>query len=56
MRERQPKAVTRERGRPQRWPEIDVICASEPFDFAEYLKSMGHENLVVDMLVVTSSA
>jgi uncharacterized SAM-binding protein YcdF (DUF218 family) len=33
------------------WPEIDVICASEPLDLAEYLKSIGDEKLVVDMLV-----
>ncbi|MCF4122060.1 YdcF family protein [Antribacter sp. KLBMP9083] len=33
------------------WPEVDVICTSEPLDLAEYLKSIGDEKLVVDMLV-----
>ncbi|MFD4482795.1 YdcF family protein [Streptomyces sp. NPDC058471] len=33
------------------WPEVDVICASEPQEFDDYLKSIGDEKLVVDMLV-----
>lgn len=33
------------------WPEVDVICASEPLEFDDYLKSIGDEKLVIDMLV-----
>ncbi|MBT2397806.1 YdcF family protein [Streptomyces sp. ISL-100] len=33
------------------WPEVEVRCASEPVSFDEYLKSVGDERLVVDMLV-----
>ncbi|MGW6412890.1 YdcF family protein [Streptomyces vinaceus] len=33
------------------WPEVDVICASEPLPFGDYIKSIGDEKLVVDMLV-----
>lgn len=33
------------------WPEIDVVCASEPLEFDDYIKSIGDEKLVVDMLV-----
>ncbi|WP_030252971.1 YdcF family protein [Streptomyces violens] len=33
------------------WPEVEVICASEPLEFDDYLKSIGDEKLVVDMLV-----
>jgi uncharacterized SAM-binding protein YcdF (DUF218 family) len=33
------------------WPEVDVICASEPLEFDDYVKSIGDEKLVVDMLV-----
>lgn len=33
------------------WPEADIICASEPLDFDDYLKRIGDEKLVVDMLV-----
>ncbi|GLF99446.1 YdcF family protein [Streptomyces yaizuensis] len=33
------------------WPDVDVICASEPLAFDDYLKSIGDEKLVVDMLV-----
>lgn len=33
------------------WPEVEVICASEPLEFDDYLKSIGDEKLVLDMLV-----
>ncbi|MHB9753193.1 YdcF family protein [Streptomyces sp. BYX5S] len=34
------------------WPEVeDVLCASEPLEFDEYVKSIGDEKLVLDMLV-----
>ncbi|WP_328547778.1 YdcF family protein [Streptomyces platensis] len=33
------------------WPEAEVICASEPLEFDDYLKSIGDEKLVTDQLV-----
>lgn len=33
------------------WPEVDVVCASEPIDFSDYLSGVGDPALVVDMLV-----
>ncbi|MEW2388728.1 YdcF family protein [Streptomyces venezuelae] len=33
------------------WPEVEIVCASEPLEFDDYLKSIGDEKLVVDMLV-----
>jgi hypothetical protein len=33
------------------WPEIDVVCTSEPLKFDDYVQSIGDERLVVDMLV-----
>lgn len=33
------------------WPEVEVVCASEPLAVNEYVKSIGDERLVVDMLV-----
>lgn len=33
------------------WPEVDPVCASEPLSFDEYVKSIGDERLVIDMLV-----
>jgi uncharacterized SAM-binding protein YcdF (DUF218 family) len=33
------------------WPEVEVICASEPLKFDGYVQSIGDENLVIDMLV-----
>ena len=33
------------------WPEADVVCASEPLELDDYIKSIGDEKLVVDMLV-----
>ncbi|WP_248963476.1 YdcF family protein [Sphaerisporangium perillae] len=33
------------------WPEVEAICASEPLEFDDYLKSIGDDRLVIDMLV-----
>ncbi|MFI8928836.1 YdcF family protein [Streptomyces sp. NPDC053474] len=33
------------------WPEVELTCASEPLELDDYLKSIGDENLVLDMLV-----
>jgi uncharacterized SAM-binding protein YcdF (DUF218 family) len=33
------------------WPDVEIICASEPLEFDDYLKSIGDEKLVLDMLV-----
>jgi uncharacterized SAM-binding protein YcdF (DUF218 family) len=33
------------------WPEVEVICASEPLKFDDYVRSIGDEKLVIDMLV-----
>ncbi|UED88580.1 YdcF family protein [Streptomyces profundus] len=33
------------------WPEVEVVCASESMHFDDYVKSVGDEKLVVDMLV-----
>lgn len=33
------------------WPEVEVLCASESLELDDYLKSIGDEKLVVDMLV-----
>jgi hypothetical protein len=33
------------------WPEVEIICTSEPLEFDGYLKSIGDEKLVLDMLV-----
>jgi hypothetical protein len=33
------------------WPEVEPVCASEDISFDEYLKSIGDDKLVIDMLV-----
>ncbi|WP_179120215.1 YdcF family protein [Streptomyces tsukubensis] len=33
------------------WPEVEIICASEPLELGDYIKSIGDEKLVLDMLV-----
>jgi uncharacterized SAM-binding protein YcdF (DUF218 family) len=33
------------------WPEVEAVCASEPLAFDDYVKSIGNEHLVIDMLV-----
>ncbi|GII80297.1 hypothetical protein Sru01_52790 [Sphaerisporangium rufum] len=32
------------------WPDVEIRCASEPLEFDDYLKSIGDEKLVLDML------
>ncbi|GAA3010442.1 YdcF family protein [Actinokineospora diospyrosa] len=33
------------------WPDVEVICTSEPLKFLDYAHSIGDEKLVIDMLV-----
>lgn len=33
------------------WPEVDVVCASNPLDLDDYMSSIGDRRRVVDMLV-----
>ena len=33
------------------WPEVQVCCASQPIEFADYLGTIGDPGLVLDMLV-----
>jgi hypothetical protein len=33
------------------WPEVDVVCASQRLEFDDYLKTIGDDQMVVDMLV-----
>jgi uncharacterized SAM-binding protein YcdF (DUF218 family) len=33
------------------WPGVDLFCASERLSFDEYVKTIGDEKLVIDMLV-----
>lgn len=33
------------------WPELNVVCASEPLSLPDYVKSIGDDRLVIDMLV-----
>ena len=33
------------------WPEVEVICASEPLKLDDYVQSIGDDKLVIDMLV-----
>jgi uncharacterized SAM-binding protein YcdF (DUF218 family)/tetratricopeptide (TPR) repeat protein len=33
------------------WPNVEVVCTSEPLTFADYVKSIGDERLVIDMVV-----
>jgi uncharacterized SAM-binding protein YcdF (DUF218 family) len=33
------------------WPEVEPVCASEDISFDDYLKSIGGDRLVIDMLV-----
>lgn len=33
------------------WPEADVVCASEPLELDDYVKAIGDDKLVIDMLV-----
>lgn len=33
------------------WPDVEVICASEPIELADYIDGIGNPRLVLDMLV-----
>jgi uncharacterized SAM-binding protein YcdF (DUF218 family) len=33
------------------WPEVDAVCASEHSSLDDYLKAIGDDKLVIDMLV-----
>jgi len=33
------------------WPEVDIVCASQPLEFDDYVKTIGDEKLVTNMLV-----
>ncbi|MFJ6542485.1 YdcF family protein [Streptomyces sp. NPDC091385] len=33
------------------WPDVQILCASEPLELDDYVKSIGDEKLVLDMLV-----
>ncbi|WP_246485765.1 YdcF family protein [Kribbella qitaiheensis] len=33
------------------WPEVQVVCASEPLKFDDYISNIGNAKLVIDMLV-----
>lgn len=33
------------------WPEVQVVCASQPLEFDDYVKTIGDEVLVTNMLV-----
>ncbi|WP_018566308.1 YdcF family protein [Streptomyces sp. PsTaAH-124] len=33
------------------WPDVEILCASEPLELDDYVKSIGDGKLVLDMLV-----
>ncbi len=33
------------------WPDVDIVCASEPIEFVEYAKAIGNPPVVLDMIV-----
>ncbi|MFB8086427.1 YdcF family protein [Streptomyces sp. NPDC055992] len=33
------------------WPDVEILCASQPLELDDYVKSIGDEKLVLDMLV-----
>lgn len=33
------------------WPGVDIVSASSPMSFEEYLESIGDDRMVIDMLV-----
>jgi uncharacterized SAM-binding protein YcdF (DUF218 family) len=33
------------------WPQVDIVCASMPLEFGDYVQSIGDERLVIDMMV-----
>lgn len=44
--ERRAYATTR-----RLWPEVDVVCASEPLSYDEYAAAIGSERFVIEMIV-----
>ncbi|MFJ9697382.1 YdcF family protein [Kitasatospora sp. NPDC101183] len=34
----------------QLWPEVEVVCASEPVEFRDYIAGIGDAKLIIDML------
>ncbi|MEU6427936.1 YdcF family protein [Microbispora sp. NPDC046973] len=44
--ERRSYATTR-----KLWPDVEVVCSSEPLALDDYVKAIGDEKLVVDMIV-----
>ena len=34
-----------------KWPEVEVVCTSEPLELDDYVSSIGDPKLVIDMLV-----
>ncbi|KIQ63914.1 hypothetical protein TR51_22535 [Kitasatospora griseola] len=34
----------------QLWPDVEVVCASEPVEFSDYVAGIGNAKLVIDML------
>ncbi|AKH82766.1 hypothetical protein AA958_11575 [Streptomyces sp. CNQ-509] len=35
----------------KQWPDVDVVCASDPLPFDAYLKAMGDKETVISMMV-----
>lgn len=35
----------------RQWPEVEAVCASDPLSFDAYVKVMGDEEAVIDMMV-----
>ncbi|WP_405458564.1 YdcF family protein [Streptomyces sp. NBC_00101] len=33
------------------WPDVEILCTSGPLEFDDYVRSIGDEKLVLDMLV-----
>ncbi|MBG0825701.1 YdcF family protein [Planomonospora sp. ID91781] len=33
------------------WPDVEIVCASEPLALDDYVKAIGDDKLVIDMLV-----
>lgn len=34
----------------QLWPDVEVVCASEPVEFSDYVAGIGNAKLVIDMV------
>lgn len=35
----------------KQWPEVSIVCASEPITLAEHIRALGADRLVIDELV-----